>query len=91
MDTKNIKLIDGTFKPDEAKKILTGVLTSKINYHMLDAFSNQIRFDGDVVKSKLRVEELKTANEQVIEIIAFAHNNNLKIKVESHILITLVH
>ena len=90
MENRNIKLIDGTFEPEEAKKIIGGVLISKINYHNLDAFSNQIRFDRDNLKSTTRIQELKNANAELLELLEFAKNNNFKLKVESQIFITLV-
>lgn len=90
MENKNIKLIDGTFDPNEAKKIISGVLNSKINYHNLDAFSNQIRFDSDNLKTTTRIQELQNSNSEVLELVEFAKNNNLKLKIESQIFITLV-
>lgn len=40
--TKEFKLIDGQFSPDEAKNILMSLFNNKIDYHQLESFRNQI-------------------------------------------------
>ena len=90
MEDKNIKLIEGTFEPNEALRILTGVINSKISYHNLDSFSNQIRFENAISGSKKRINELEESLDDVKGIIEFALNNDIKLKISSDIKIEFV-
>ena len=90
MEDKKIKLIDGVFEPNEALRVLSGVLNSKINYHKLEDFSNLIRFDGAISNSKKRINELQNSHQELIELMEFAKINNKKIAVKSEIIIELL-
>lgn len=90
MEYKKIKLIDGIFKPNEAQRVLSGVLNSKINYHKLEDFSNHIRFDSAVSNSKKRIDELQNAQQELIDLMEFAKINNKIIAVKSEIIIQLL-
>ncbi len=90
MEDKKIKLIDGVFEPNEALRVLSGVLNSKINYHKLEDFSNHIRFDGAISNSKKRINELQNSHQELIELMEFAKINNKKIAVKSEIIIELL-
>ncbi len=90
MENKKIRLIDGVFEPNEALRVLSGVINSKINYHKLEDFSNHIRFDGAILNSKKRIDELQGAQEELLDLIEFAKNNNKKIAVKSEIIIQLL-
>lgn len=84
-----IQLIDGEFLPSEALKILMSLINSKINYHQLESFSNQIRFDGSISHSQKRIESLTQSSEIIQSIIKEASNKGKQLKIESIIQITL--
>ncbi|MBS1508282.1 MAG: hypothetical protein JSS79_16705 [Bacteroidetes bacterium] len=87
-NTHSLKLIDGKFTPSEARKVIVDLLTSKINYHTLEAFSIKERFNGDVSYSEKRIGELKQSIRLVEEILREASEKGYDLKVESTIEIT---
>jgi hypothetical protein len=48
------KLVEGQYTTVEAQKILLGLINSKINFHQLENFSNEIRFNENN-HSKIRI------------------------------------
>ncbi|KAB1157659.1 hypothetical protein [Flavobacterium luteum] len=83
------QLIEGDFTPTEALKILMSVINSKIKFHQLDSFSNQIRFNSDASHSKKRIEALTESNEAIKKIIKEAEDKGMKLKINSTIEIVL--
>ena len=69
MANLEIKLIEGNFTPREARRVLSTVINSKINYHKIENLSEQERTGVDVSNSRNRVDYLNKANEEVIELI----------------------
>lgn len=82
------QLVEGEYSPLEAKKILLGLINSKINFHQLENFSNEIRFNEKTSHSKQRVNSLTTASEQILDLVA--NTNNMQFKIEGTVQITLV-
>ena len=89
-NTQQLTLIDGTFVPSEARKLLSDLISRKINYHQLEMFSNEERFGKDISNSKKRIEALKNTKEALKGIIEFAIENQYKLKVNSFIDIIFV-
>ena len=89
MNTKhNLKLIDGKFLPAEAGKVLFGLLSYKINYHQMELFSNEERFDKDLSNSIKRIEELKAVNSTLETILRLTSENKQLLKISCFIEIT---
>lgn len=86
----NLKLIDGQFAPLEARKVISDLIGSKINYHTMEAFSIKERFNIDVSFSEQRIAELKEARSHLEDIINNALEKGLNLKVESFIRITFI-
>jgi hypothetical protein len=84
------KLVEGEFSPSEAGKVLFSLINNKINYHNLEAFSNQIRFNEDNLHSKLRIQTLLAASENVKDLIKEALLNNMELKIDGVINISLM-
>ena len=82
------QLVEGEFAPLEARKILLGLINSKINFHQLEHFSNEVRFNGKTSHAEQRVTALTNASEQITDLVAT--NSNMKFKIEGSIQITLV-
>lgn len=89
MENYKLKLIDGTFAIEDAKKMLYNVINSKINHHKLDYFSNSIRFSQNDNTSGKRILELEKTLLELEKILTLALENDLKINIKSDIQITL--
>lgn len=74
-------LINGTFKPEGAAKVLFALINSKINYHNLEAFSNRERFGSDITRAEKRIKELQVMNRQIKSAIDYAIKHNKEIEV----------
>ncbi len=86
----NLKLIDGQFAPLDALKMISDLISSKINYHTMEAFSNKERFNVDISFSEQRIAELKKARKDLENIINTASEKGCDLKVESFIGITFI-
>jgi hypothetical protein len=86
----NFKLIDGEFSAEEAQKILMSLINNKIDFHNLVAFSNHIRFNGDVNGSKKRIEELTKTREEIAEITKKANLEGYYFAIKSTISLELI-
>jgi hypothetical protein len=84
------KLIEGQYTPLEAKKILLGLINSKINFHQLENFSNEIRFNELNAHSKIRIELLTTASESIKDLFTYSLLNDMQFKIEGTVQISLV-
>jgi uncharacterized FlaG/YvyC family protein len=85
-----INLIQGSFLPSEAGKVLFSLLNSKINYHNLEIFSEQERSDINSEHSKSRVDNLKEASEKLAEFIKEATQNQFHFEIVGDIQIRVV-
>jgi hypothetical protein len=85
-----LKLIDGTFTPSEAGKVLFGLIGHKINYHQTELFSDEERFAKDVSRSKKRIEALKAVNIDLKKILSTTAEKDQKLQIKSMIEITIV-
>ena len=85
-----IKLVEGSFLPSEAGKILFSLINSKINYHNLELFSAQERSDGNLEHSKQRIEYLKNASEKLSESIKEAAQNQSHFEITGDIQIRMI-
>jgi hypothetical protein len=86
----NFDLINGTFKPLEAKSILLILLKNKINFHELEIFSSQERFGKDLPHSKKRITELKESMANVEIFFQELANLDTSIKITSSVEISAV-
>jgi hypothetical protein len=84
------KLVEGQFTPSEAGKVLFSLINNKINYHNLEKFSNQIRFDEENPHSKIRLETLSAASNYIKDLINEASLKNMELKIEGVIQIVLL-
>lgn len=79
------QLINGEFSPSGAAKVLFPLINNKINFHSLESFSNEIRFDKDVTNSRKRIAELQQDQLKIQELLEEAESNGIKLKITSHI------
>ena len=83
------KLVEGQFAPSEAGKVLFSLINNKINYHNLEKFSNQIRFDEESLHSKIRLETLSKASAYIKDLINEASSKNMDLQIEGVIQLVL--
>ena len=87
---EDLKLIEGTFLPNEAKEMLSNLFSSKIQFHTTKNFSTQVRFGKDDTVSATRIPELNKSLEDIIEIINQAEKNNQHISIHSSVSIRII-
>lgn len=76
------KLVEGSFTPEEAGRVLLSLLQNKISYHNMEALSTQIRFGGDVSRYERRIEELKKISESLIVFLTEAGHHEKTLLIE---------
>jgi len=84
------KLIEGNFRPEDAKEILISIINNKIKYHELIAFSNHIRFNDDINSSQKRIEELTITKNAIENLTNMAIKEGKNLKIDSSILIEFI-
>lgn len=85
----NYELIKGEFTPDEAIEIISHLISTKINFHNLQNFSKQVRFDIKDEASLGRIRELEISRELVKQLANMAKANGKSLRVKSNIIIEL--
>ncbi|QYJ68900.1 hypothetical protein [Flavobacterium litorale] len=89
-DTEILKLIDGTFNPTDASQVILGLINHKINFHGLDAFSNEIRNRDDDGHAAERVTELTLEKARMQRIAQKANESGKRIKISCDIHVSVV-
>jgi hypothetical protein len=79
--TEEYKLIEGTFPAADASKILLEIINNKINYHNLQIFSIQERFNGDASHSEKRVKELLKISKALKKTLAAAEKKGSMVEI----------
>lgn len=88
-NTKELKLIDGHFSPDEAREILMNVFLGKIDFHQNKNFSSEERFGKEDVTAVKRIPELNRSMDIISKLIADAKQNNETLQITSEVHIKL--
>ncbi len=88
-NTKELKLIDGHFSPDEAREILMNVFLGKIDFHQNKNFSSEERFGKQDVTALKRIPELQRSMDSISKIIEEAKQNNETLQITSEVRISL--
>ncbi len=76
----DFKLIDTTYKVEDAKDVLLSLIDDKIKFLGMQVFSLSERFGTDTIHLEKRMVALKKERENLIKI--FAEQNNPENKVE---------
>lgn len=83
-------LVQGTFSPEEAGKVLFSLISSKINYHVHEKFSIEERMNGDTTHSVERIKSLQLFYDSLKDLLEAAKKENKSVKLEGDILVTLI-
>ena len=86
----NYTLIEGTFTPAEAGRVLFDLVRSKITYHSMEKFSAQERFGKDESHSERRITSLKQLQQSLKEVFEFADKKGMNLKIDGLIEITII-
>ncbi|CAN5663198.1 hypothetical protein BH10BAC3_BH10BAC3_38170 [soil metagenome] len=86
----SFKLIDGQFSPSDAGKIVFALVSSKINYHSMEKFSNEERFGKDATHSEKRIKALRKVKDSLKKVFDLAEQKGLNVKMNGLIEITIV-
>ena len=73
------KLIEGKFEPLEAGKVLYSLIKTKVNYHSLEKYGSEFKFNRDFQHSKRRKETLIEASDYVRILIKEAEEKDLEL------------
>lgn len=82
---KEVRLINGTFSPNEAKELLMNLYTHKIQFHQLKNFSANERLNKEDVIVFEKIEELTKSKQVVLDVIQNAIDNNQELIIKSTI------
>lgn len=85
----SFKLIDGAFTPHEAGTVLLDLINSKIKYHHLEVLKCRETGLSDASHSLKRIEELEAVRQSVKELLHYASNNGMYLKVNGSLDIVL--
>jgi hypothetical protein len=87
---ETLTIIDGEFTHDEAKEILTVIISSKINFHCIKNWSSQERFGKDDVIAQKRIPALQIELKKLDAILTEAKAKNKRIIISSDINISFI-
>ncbi|TDB68113.1 hypothetical protein [Arundinibacter roseus] len=88
-DFPKFKLVEGTFVPAEATRVMCDLIHSKINYHNLEILSAIERNLDTPVHSEQRIEELIRFKNELKVLLDKAESMHMKLKIDGVISITL--
>ena len=79
---QQFQLIDGTFTPSEASRVLLSLVKSKMDYHRMEQLSDGERFGRNPARSEARLQDLARLHASLKEYLtlAAAANQTLQIK-----------
>lgn len=89
-DKRHFQLIDGTFTPSEAARVLLSLVKSKMAYHNMEKFSNEERYGRDPSHSEKRLRDLAKLESELKELFASAADSKQNLKINGWIEITPV-
>lgn len=87
-DKQHFQLIDGTFTPTEASRVLLSLVQRKMDYHRLEQFSNELRLGRDPSHSEKRLQDLAKLESALKELFASATDTKQNLKINGWLEIT---
>jgi hypothetical protein len=85
-----IKFITGEFSQELAMELLLNVIAKKIQFHSIGSISYWEKNAKEDEHSKNRLEELKSARKEILQLLKKADSKDQKIKIQSNIVIELL-
>ena len=88
-ESEEYNLIDGTFSPVEAEKLLGAMVKGKIDFHSLQRHS-EVELSGEAAGSAQRLEQLKVLEADLRKFFVEAKKSGKELKVSGRIEIAAV-
>ena len=85
-----LKLIDGTFSPGDARKILMELIQNKINFHTREIQRIEEHKEGNATRSEKRIAQLRKSSEALKKQLVLAEQKGMQLKVKGTIEITFL-
>jgi len=86
-NSETLTLIDGIFTPDDAKEMLSNLISSNIGFHNIKNWRSQEQFGREDYDAQKRIPELKKELEKLQTLTEEAKGKKLRIAVRSEIYI----
>jgi hypothetical protein len=90
MEAKKINLIAGSYTPQQAKEMLTKMIKEEQQFHQLQNFTSLIRYEGNCEQATENIHRLCRAQKEIDSLLALAKAENLHLKVETSLRLSLV-
>lgn len=86
---QEFSLIGGQFTAEEAKEVLSHLLSQKIQFHQKKIHSSIVRNGQSHAFSEKRVEELKKIRQELLQYLDMASSADLNFEIEATVKIKL--
>jgi len=84
---KTFNLISGKFLPEESREILSGIFSSKIQFHQMKNFTSRARLGKEDKLALKRIIQLKMDVAEIMKMIQIAEENGLVLEMKSIVVI----
>ena len=91
MSDYNLKLIDSTYSPEEAKEVLSSLISDKIKFLNLQIFSKSERFGEDTSHLENRIKYLDSEKEKLFKLIEQAKVDGRDLSIRCDIQVESIH
>ncbi|TXN38048.1 hypothetical protein FVB32_07075 [Flagellimonas hymeniacidonis] len=85
----HVRLVEGLFDPAESAEVLLSLLNYKIKFHTVQLLNLKETKNSNPEQSQKRIEALKTAKQEVTELVVKARNKGQKLEIHSTVKIVL--
>ena len=84
------KLVDGTFSPTDARKILIELIQNKINFHSREIHMMEEHNEGNTSRHEKRIAQLRKSSETLKKVFLQADKKGMQLKLRGDIEITFL-
>ena len=84
MENHQIKLIENTYSPIEAKELLLALINDKIKFLKHRIFSIKERLGSDTSHLEKRITELQEEKKQLLLTFSKLEDKNMKVEIDCH-------
>ena len=78
-------LIDNTYSPEDARTVVTSLITDKIRFLNTEMLSINERFGTDIEHMKQRVRQLEADRKRMISILSDYMNEDMEIEISCEV------
>jgi hypothetical protein len=85
-----LKFITGEFSQERAMELLLNVIAKKIQFHSIDSITHWEKNSIEDAHAKIRLNELKMARKEILELLKGTSSKDQKVKIHSTIEIEIL-